>query len=484
MLILFCSPVFALSINRTPVWQSNTPDWTSKIKLEDINNDGFPDLVAASFIRGKGYSKDNTASVKVYMNGGGVFEVEPSQVLYMEKNVGSWNVALGDFDSDGDLDLATGNIFDKRDLIFRNNGGVFERHPAWMSEDSSTSHGLEWIDYDRDGDLDLCVSAAYSGIKIYENRNGKISARAVWESFERLDFQDVAWADMDRDGDFDLAAANHNDRPPGGIYIYKSDHGRLPAARSWIPAGVRRFLSSFGISPVITVSWRTEAITVPGRLAWGDIDADGFPELAASNADGPAMIFGNEHGRLRTAPIWQSSDRDNSFDLLFVDVDNDGLVNGAMELTGSDLKRVVYLPHAPVHAIKAVSVNSVKLEKNEYCYSLKNGWVSIGSRELNSTDQIRIEYIYSNDIDLVVAKSTWQGNPGEGKSDKIYLNSNGTINTKPDWETLDGTLSTAVAAGDVDNDGDMDIVFGGEVGWESKTTVPQHIYLYRNLTVQ
>ena len=476
-------PLQALEIDTDPSWKNEDLDWTSKIILADINNDGYLDMVVANYIRGKGYTKDNRSNIKIYINRKGIFENVASQVIEMKNNIGSWNIALGDYDNDGDLDLALGNVFEKRDMVLENHEGVFREKPVWVSDDKSVSHGLDWVDYDNDGDLDLSVSAAYSGVKLYENSNGIISVRAKWESYEVLDFQDVDWIDMDNDGDLDLAVSNNNARPPGGIFIYKSNNGELPSSSLWVPDKAKKYLPLVGVSSIRTVSWKTLSIKYPGTLAWGDIDNDGYPDLAVSNGDGPTMVFKNIKGGLQKKPFWKSSDKDSSFDLLFADIDNDGLVKGTVLLSGVNIKNVIYFPQKPIHKIKSIIVDSDIISKDEYCYNLKDGWISFNRILLKDAEKITIDYTYSTDIDLIVAKSTWQGKPEEGKTDKIYLNKNGVLSTEAGWQTAGKTLSNAVAVGDVDNDGDVDIVFGGMVGWDGKTEEPQHIYLYKNRTV-
>jgi len=480
-LILVCSPLKALEIDTYHSWKNTTPGWTSKIKLADIDNDGYVDLITANYLRTSKVS--NKADIRIYRNIGGVFEKVASQVIRMKKDVGSWNIALGDYDNDGYLDIASSNVAYEKDLIFKNNRGKFAKDAVWQSCDTSVSHGLDWVDYDRDGDLDLSVSAAYSGAKVYDNMGGSVAECATWESYEALDFQDVDWVDMDNDGDFDLATANHNARPPGGVFIYKSDQGKLPHLPRWIPNIVKRNLPLLGFSFIKSVSWKTHSIKFPGRLAWGDIDGDGFPELAVSNANGSTMVFRNNKGNLEREPYWKSHDKEKSFDLLFADMDNDGLLRSNVSLTGLQIKNVVYLPHHPIHLITNISINSDNVSRKDYCYNLKEGWISFNKLILKSANNIKIRYVYSRDIDLVVAKSTWEGNPEDGKKDVIYLNNNGSLSRKANWKTRNKTLSTAVAVGDVDNDGDLDLVFGGEVGMRGKTKVPQHVYLYYNRTI-
>ncbi|MBM3794067.1 MAG: VCBS repeat-containing protein [Acidobacteria bacterium] len=62
------------------------------------------------------------------------------------------DAAIGDFDSDGDEDVFIGGVH--RSSLWRNDGvGKFTEAPLGPSK--SWSVGGAWLDYDRDGRLDL-----------------------------------------------------------------------------------------------------------------------------------------------------------------------------------------------------------------------------------------------------------------------------------------------------------------------------------------
>jgi hypothetical protein len=75
-------------------------------------------------------------------------------------------VAWGDYDSDGDLDLAVANL-NRPKRVYRNEDGTFTL--AWQSLENDASYSLDWGDYDGDGDLDLAVGNEGSASRVYRN---------------------------------------------------------------------------------------------------------------------------------------------------------------------------------------------------------------------------------------------------------------------------------------------------------------------------
>ena len=120
-------------------------------------------------------------------------------------------MAWGDWDGDGDLDLAAGNSGVNR--VYSNDGlgQPGSLASVWTSVDSVSTWSVAWGDWDGDGDLDLAAGNPYGQAnRVYENDGlgQSNSLTSVWISAETDNTASLAWGDWDGDGDLDLAAVS------------------------------------------------------------------------------------------------------------------------------------------------------------------------------------------------------------------------------------------------------------------------------------
>lgn len=186
-------------------------------------------------------------------------------------------VSLADVDGDGDLDLmATGGYSPvarpmayRRNVLYLNDGAGNFTHaddPAWEAADNPFS-GSAWGDVDHDGDLDAFISTQHGRPDVfYRNLGGG--------RFAREDLGDATttagsnftstWADVDQDGDLDLTAGGPTLEPGQPILHYRNDGGR--------------FVRVTGVAI-------ENGLSNPGAVIWADFDNDVDPDMLVANSD-------------------------------------------------------------------------------------------------------------------------------------------------------------------------------------------------------
>ena len=141
---------------------------------------------------------------------------------------------MGDYDNDGLLDLFVATY--GTTLLYRNLGGGKFREVAAEAGLQQKLHavGASWGDVDNDGDLDLFVAAYvdgenwYSRAHLFMNEQGRFADMLGEESPLRAADHGVQWADFDQDGDLDLSLTD--DFPEHGHHpLFRND---LPEAQS------------------------------------------------------------------------------------------------------------------------------------------------------------------------------------------------------------------------------------------------------------
>ncbi|GAA0860699.1 CRTAC1 family protein [Sphingopyxis soli] len=152
---------------------------------------------------------------------------------------GSVGCAVGDYDNDGELDLFVASY--GVNILYRNKGdGSFENvAPRLGLAENNHAVGAAWGDYDNDGWLDLFV-AAYTGKsgaqqpanRLYRNLGGNGFAN-VLPPGSALNVADhgVQWIDYDRDGALDLSVTRGY-TASGGHFLFHNDLDKAAAQRS------------------------------------------------------------------------------------------------------------------------------------------------------------------------------------------------------------------------------------------------------------
>ncbi|MBV1860971.1 MAG: VCBS repeat-containing protein [Nannocystaceae bacterium] len=135
--------------------------WTNHLRVSDLDGDGDLDIVLVNY--GGFFSTGDAQELVIYENDGGVFtDVSNTAIDGFEGRIRQ--VAIGDVDADGDLDIfapdgqGAGSAFfiNMGDMVFADE--YVERMPEAQPNVGATRMG----DFDNDGDLDIFSADGYT----------------------------------------------------------------------------------------------------------------------------------------------------------------------------------------------------------------------------------------------------------------------------------------------------------------------------------
>jgi penicillin G amidase len=239
--------------------------------IADVDADGDPDVFVGF----------NGTANRLYRNDGAATFTEVGASAGLAVARATRSAAFGDFDADGDPDLAlgfapgVGGVL----VVYRNDRGVFSRvDDAGLTSDSTAGiRQLAWVDFDGDDDVDLFVAYRDRPNALFRNDSG---GRRFTDIAAQVGLADArktvgaTWADMDQDGDLDLVTANQ-DGDANGLFMNAGGRFRDIADSAGVAWG--------GRAP-------RDATNGSVRPCAEDVDGDGRLDLFFANY-GPNGLF-------------------------------------------------------------------------------------------------------------------------------------------------------------------------------------------------
>ncbi len=340
---------------------------------------------------------------------------------------------LADLDNDGDLDVISGDS-GKNVYVWENDGSPFE---SWTGTDigdaDQATNNVCVGDLDNDGDLDL--ASCHWGTSVYVWENDGTPFDGSWSSNKigstaGGDARALTIGDFDNDGDLDLATGDDG----GNVYVWENDG--TPFTGSWTGNDIGN-------------SGNVNSVTV------ADLDNDGYLDVISGDSSSNVIIWQNDNTPF--TGTWPDTDIGNAgggvFGVVTEDLDNDGY----LDLVSADAGDKVYLwqnDGTPFGGSwSATNVGDVGADVRG---------LAIGDLDGNGWNDI-VSGDYADEIIL------WKNdkNPFSGGWNSMNVGS------------ADGDIWW-VSLGDLDGDGDLDVVSGDE---SSSIFAWQNIGAQMNYTV-
>jgi hypothetical protein len=333
----------------------------SGVAFLDYDNDGWQDILFVNgtdwpaAAGGPGHGTHHTTLALYHNNHDGTF-TDVTQKAGLAVEMFGMGVAVGDFDNDGYDDIFVTALGQSH--LFHNKGNgtftdVTKQAGLWGPNEFSTS--AAWVDYDRDGHLDLVVANYVQWspeTDIYCTLDGKTKSYCTPESYKGASlrlwhnrgdgtFEDatkkaglfdptskslgIAILDANQDGWPDILASN--DTQPNKLYI---NNGNGTFTEKGIPSGI-----AYSEDGVARAGMGVDA---------ADYDRSGYPSLLITNfANQMLGLYHNERTGLfideaPNSEIGRATLLTLGFGCFFFDYDNDGwldiyVANGHIEDT-------------------------------------------------------------------------------------------------------------------------------------------------------
>jgi hypothetical protein len=391
-------------------------------------------------------------------------------IAYDHPFLGGFNLPrphLVDIDGDGDLDLFV-QEYSNQVMFFEQVGTAAEPRYLWRTDSYKDLEVGEWYhfaDVDADGDFDLLSEQRFSLIRFWRNNGGfdepefELVTETLLDTAGEVVFSDrqniPKIGDIDCDGRLDLMLG----RLEGTITRYEADGVDDTGAPKF-----RHVTDNFQDIEIIGQVLGNNLSSLHGAntMALEDIDGDRDLDLFWGDFFEPGLLYIENTGSCTTPslrsepepfplndPILTSGYNAPAFGDIDGDVDNDllvGVLGGAYNSNSTTIDNFLHL--------EQTAPNSFEVKTRRYIYN-----IDLGSETFPSFADLDGD----GDQDMLVGNKI---QPDDNLTGKLFRFENIGTPTEPKFilrgivPEFTGDYHFAPAFGDLDNDGDLDILMG------------------------
>jgi hypothetical protein len=226
---------------------SPTGAYPMAMAVGDVNNDGIPDLVLAQ----------ETVITILLGNGDGTFK---TPVHYTTGGAKLRSITLGDFNNDGNLDIAAGDYFyNNVEVLLGDGQGNFSTAATYPVDGHSNQVAVG--DFNNDGNQDLVSANRFLSDITLLLGDGSGRFQPSGNFLAGQNCKALGVGDFNNDGNLDVAVANAEFNDNTVSVLLGDGNGRFSSAANF-PTGI-----------------------APTSIAVGDFNGDGYPDLAIANHD-------------------------------------------------------------------------------------------------------------------------------------------------------------------------------------------------------
>ncbi len=401
---------------------------------------------------------------------------------YMAEQMGA-GAALFDYDNDGDLDvfLVQGGPLDGSGTVrttgpssrlFRNDlstaGGKRMLRFTDVTERAGVAlrrygMGAAVADYDNDADLDLFVTAFGPDTLFRNNGDGTftdVTAQAgvsdpLWST-------SAAFADYDRDGDLDLFVANYLDFTVAGNKVCHDAVGARdycsPRSYRPVPDRLYRNEGTGRFTDVTVASGVSKADGAGLGVTMGDYNGDGWIDFYVANDANPNQLWINRHdgtfvdeGMLSGAAVNAAGNPEGSM----------GIASGDFDLDGDEDLFITNIIGETFVLYRNDGKGNFEDERAKTGLAAPTAaFTGFGTDWFDYDNDGLLDLFVANGAVNIIESQRGQPLPFRMRN-QLFRNGGGTFVEKsaeagPAFAALN--IARGAAFGDVDNDGDVDIL--------------------------